>query len=82
MAFATSAGLQAGDTVLVTGAGGGLGIHGVQVAKLCGAYVVALTTTPAKEKAIRAVGADEVVVVTAANALTRSFAKWRRAAST
>jgi D-arabinose 1-dehydrogenase-like Zn-dependent alcohol dehydrogenase len=55
---------QAGDTVLVTGAGGGLGIHGVQVAKLCGAYVVALTTTPAKEKAIRTVGADEVVVVT------------------
>lgn len=54
---------QAGDTVLVTGAGGGLGIHGVQVAKLCGAYVVALTTAPAKEKAIRAVGADEVVVV-------------------
>ena len=55
---------QAGDTVLVTGAGGGLGIHGVQVAKLCGACVVALTTTPAKEKAIRAVGADQVVVVT------------------
>ncbi len=54
---------QAGDTVLVTGAGGGLGIHGVQVAKLCGAYVVALTTTPAKEKAIRTVGADAVVVV-------------------
>lgn len=57
------AGTKAGDTVLVTGAGGGLGIHGVQVAKLCGAFVVALTTTPAKEKAIRAVGADEVVVV-------------------
>ena len=54
---------QAGDNVLVTGAGGGLGIHGVQVAKLCGAYVVALTTTPTKEKAIRAAGADEVVVI-------------------
>ena len=55
---------QAGDTLLVTGAGGGLGIHGVQVGKLCGAYVVGLTTTPAKERAIRAAGADEVVLVT------------------
>ena len=54
---------RAGDTVLVTGAGGGLGIHGVQVAKLCGAFVVGLTTTATKAKAIRAAGADEVVVV-------------------
>src|SRR5256886_8558488 len=54
---------KAGDTVLVTGAGGGLGIHGVQVAKLCGAFVVALTTTAAKANAIRAAGADEVVVI-------------------
>jgi D-arabinose 1-dehydrogenase-like Zn-dependent alcohol dehydrogenase len=54
---------KAGDTVLVTGAGGGLGIHGVQVAKLCGAFVVGLTTTAAKANAICATGADEVVVV-------------------
>jgi acryloyl-coenzyme A reductase len=54
---------QAGDTVLVTGAGGGLGIHGIQVAKLCGAYVVGLTTTPSKENAIRTAGAHDVVVV-------------------
>jgi D-arabinose 1-dehydrogenase-like Zn-dependent alcohol dehydrogenase len=54
---------KAGDTVLVTGAGGGLGIHGVQVAKLCGAFVVGLTTTATKANAIRAAGADEVVVI-------------------
>jgi D-arabinose 1-dehydrogenase-like Zn-dependent alcohol dehydrogenase len=54
---------KAGDTVLVTGAGGGLGIHGVQVAKLCGAHVVALTTSASKAKSIRAAGADDVVVV-------------------
>lgn len=54
---------KAGDNVLVTGAGGGLGIHGVQVAKLCGAYVVGLTTTASKAEAIRAAGADEVVPI-------------------
>jgi acryloyl-coenzyme A reductase len=54
---------KAGDTVLVTGAGGGLGIHGVQVAKLCGAFVVGLTTTATKANSIRAAGADEVVVI-------------------
>ena len=37
------AALQRGETVLVTGAGGGLGIHGVQVAKALGAEVIAAT---------------------------------------
>lgn len=54
---------RAGDAVLVTGAGGGLGIHGVQIAKLCGAFVVGLTTSATKAKAIRTAGADEVVVI-------------------
>jgi D-arabinose 1-dehydrogenase-like Zn-dependent alcohol dehydrogenase len=55
--------VKAGETVLVTGAGGGLGIHGVQVAKLAGAFVVALTSTPGKAPAIRAAGADAVVTI-------------------
>ena len=55
-------GTRAGDGVLVTGAGGGLGIHAVQVAKLCGATVIAQTTSPDKVKQIRDAGADEVVV--------------------
>jgi D-arabinose 1-dehydrogenase-like Zn-dependent alcohol dehydrogenase len=53
---------QAGEYVLVTGAGGGLGVHAVQVAKLCGATVIAQTTSPEKSKLIREMGADEVVV--------------------
>jgi NADPH:quinone reductase-like Zn-dependent oxidoreductase len=53
---------QAGEYVLVTGAGGGLGVHAVQMAKLCGATVIAQTTSPEKAKLIREMGADEVVV--------------------
>ena len=41
---------QAGDTVLVTGAGGGLGIHGVQVAKLCGALCSGADHNPEPRK--------------------------------
>src|SRR5215470_17661499 len=37
---------QAGEYVLVTGAGGGLGVHAVQMARLCGATVIAQTTSP------------------------------------
>lgn len=53
---------QAGEYVLVTGAGGGLGVHAIQVAKLCGTTVIAQTTSPAKVPLISAAGADEVVV--------------------
>ena len=54
--------VQAGEYVLVTGAGGGLGVHAVQVARLCGATVIAQTTSPDKVGLIREAGADEVVV--------------------
>lgn len=54
--------LQAGETALVTGAGGGLGMHAVQLARLTGAYVVAQTTSPEKAETIRAMGAHAVVV--------------------
>lgn len=51
-----------GERVLVTGAGGGLGLHGVQLARLAGAFTIAVTTTEAKAARIRAAGADEVIV--------------------
>lgn len=54
--------LVAGETVLVTGASGGVGIHAVQVAKILGARVIAATGNAAKTEALRAAGADEVVV--------------------
>jgi NADPH:quinone reductase-like Zn-dependent oxidoreductase len=53
--------IRAGETVLVTGASGGAGLAGVQVAKLKGARVLAVTSA-AKAERIRALGADEVFV--------------------
>ena len=52
-----------GDRVLVVGAGGGVGIHMVQMAKLCGGYVIAADIDDAKLEMARSVGADEVVDV-------------------
>jgi len=50
-----------GDTVLIVGAGGGVGIHGVQVAKLCGGWVVGVDITDDKLDAAKAAGADAIV---------------------
>lgn len=57
------AAVRPGDRVLVTGAGGGLGIHGVQVARACGGEVIALTGSPAKAETLRGLGAEQVLVV-------------------
>lgn len=57
------AGLRPGERALVSGAGGGLGIHGVQLARLSGAEVIAITTSQAKAEIIRENGAHHVLVV-------------------
>ena len=54
--------LQPGDPVLITGAGGGVGLHTVQLARERGCRVLALTSSERKAERIRAAGADEVVV--------------------
>jgi D-arabinose 1-dehydrogenase-like Zn-dependent alcohol dehydrogenase len=54
--------LQPGETALVTGAGGGLGMHAIQLARLAGALVIAQTTSPEKADQIRALGAHTVIV--------------------
>jgi NADPH2:quinone reductase len=50
-----------GDTVLVEGAGGGVGGYAVQVARLLGATVVAAAGTPRRRAAALDLGADHVV---------------------
>jgi len=52
-------GVRPGMQVLVTGAGGGVGIHAVQIAKAYGARVIAVTS-PAKAEAVSKY-ADQVV---------------------
>jgi len=48
--------------VLVTGAGGGLGLHQIQVAKSVQARVIAVTSSQDKAAIVRRAGADEVIV--------------------
>lgn len=52
-----------GDHVLIVGAGGGVGIHMVQMAKLCGGYVLAADLSDEKLEMAKSVGADELVDV-------------------
>jgi acryloyl-coenzyme A reductase len=54
--------LRAGETVLVTGASGGVGLHGLQVARALGARTVAVTSSADKAALLRDSGADEVLV--------------------
>jgi NADPH2:quinone reductase len=53
--------LQAGETVLVTGAAGGIGLACVEVAHLLDARVIAVVGSAAKTAIVRKYGADEVV---------------------
>ena len=61
-AFRSRAALQPGETVLVTGAGGGVGIHAVQIAGALGAHVIAATSSEWKAPKVREAGAGDVIV--------------------
>jgi len=53
--------LLAGETLLVTGASGGVGSAAVQIGKALGARVIAGVSTEAKAEVARSLGADETV---------------------
>src|SRR5262249_48465838 len=53
--------VQAGETVLVTGAAGGVGLACVEIAHLLGARVIAVVGSAAKASVVREYGADEVI---------------------
>lgn len=50
-----------GETVLVLGASGGVGVACVQIARLFGARVIACASSERKAERLRSLGADEVV---------------------
>ena len=54
--------IKEGDTVLVLGAAGGVGLSAVELAKAFGAKVVAAVSTQAKGEVAKQAGADEVVI--------------------
>ncbi|MEV0588533.1 NADPH:quinone oxidoreductase family protein [Nonomuraea sp. NPDC050310] len=60
-ALSERARLRPGERVLVLGAGGGVGLACVQVAKAYGAAVLAAASTPGKRELAREAGADEVI---------------------
>src|SRR5476649_2585028 len=53
--------LGPGDSVLVIGAGGGVGIHMVQMARLCGARVLAADIGDDKLALAKSMGADDLI---------------------
>ena len=56
--------LKAGETVLVLGAAGGLGVTAIEVAKAMGAKVIAACSTEDKAQVCRSFGADDVILYT------------------
>lgn len=60
-ALVQHAGLKEGETVLVLGAAGGVGITAVEIAKALGARVIAAASTDEKLEFAKSAGADETV---------------------
>jgi propanol-preferring alcohol dehydrogenase len=59
--------IKPNDNVLVVGAGGGVGIHMVQVAKIFGARVIGVDVSDEKLAVVKEYGADEVINVKGKN---------------
>jgi NADPH2:quinone reductase len=60
-ALAERAQLKSGETLLVLGAGGGVGLAAVELGKLAGARVIAAASTDEKLAACHAAGADALI---------------------
>lgn len=55
--------IKPGYKVLITGSGGGLGLHSAMISKYLGAKVIALTTSTLKENKIRELTNSEVILL-------------------
>jgi NADPH:quinone reductase len=55
--------LKAGERVLISGAAGGVGVAAVQIARVLGAEVIAVTRTNEHHERLRALGASETITL-------------------
>lgn len=60
-ALVSVAQVKSGETVLVLGASGGLGVMAIQIAKALGTKVIAVVGSEEKAGVVRKIGADDVV---------------------
>ena len=60
-ALVDRAGIRAGETLVVLGASGGVGLAAVELGKLIGARVIACASSPEKLAVARAHGADDLI---------------------
>ncbi len=60
-AIAVTGAAREGERILITGAGGGVGSHAIQVAKALCLEVFASTSSPGKKDALEKLGADHVI---------------------
>jgi len=67
--------LEAGQTLLVLGAAGGVGISAVEISKALGARVIAAASSDEKARAAREAGADEAVVYPAGEANPKALSQ-------
>jgi NADPH:quinone reductase-like Zn-dependent oxidoreductase len=77
-ALATVGALRPGESCAIVGAGGGVATAAIQVAKRLGARVVAVGRSPEKAQKARALGADDVLVMTEERPLDRLLWEWSR----
>ena len=61
-ACAGRARIRLGENVLIVGAGGGMGLHAVQMARACGGRVIAAIRSPRRSEAVLEAGADAVLM--------------------
>jgi NADPH2:quinone reductase len=62
-ALVSQANLKAGERVLISGAAGGVGVAAVQIARVLGAEVIAVTRTSEHHERLRALGASETILL-------------------
>ncbi|MFY9716343.1 MAG: zinc-binding dehydrogenase, partial [Thermoplasmata archaeon] len=75
-ALHTVGGVRPGDRVAIVGAGGGVATAAIQVAKLLGGTVAVASRSPAKEAAVRSLGADAFVTFDAEHPLDKVLWQW------